>query len=238
MSIIYLYIKHCNCCGLKYFGKTTNRNPFKYSGSGVYWKRHIKEKSISTEDIWGFDNQEAYTDFALRFSKENNIVDSSDWANLRDENGLDGAPIGNTNNLGNKHSEETKRVMSVQKAGENNPFFGRQHTEETKKMMSVSHAGYSHQKESKDKISKSYKEWLSKNPHPKEGTLCSKETKDKIRIGLVGKRHTEERKTKLSDAASRRPDVTCPHCGKIGKINQLSRWHFNNCKTLSFTSSF
>jgi hypothetical protein len=25
--------------------------------------------------------------------------------------------------------------------------------------------------------------------------------------------------------------ATCPHCGLTGGINQLKRWHFNNCKT-------
>ena len=24
--------------------------------------------------------------------------------------------------------------------------------------------------------------------------------------------------------------IECPYCGKIGAINNMSRWHFNNCK--------
>lgn len=27
---------------------------------------------------------------------------------------------------------------------------------------------------------------------------------------------------------------TCPHCGKIGGVNQMPRWHFDNCKLLEF----
>lgn len=26
--------------------------------------------------------------------------------------------------------------------------------------------------------------------------------------------------------------VTCPHCGKVGAMNTMSRWHFSNCKTI------
>ena len=36
-----LYVKTHNITGLKYLGKTNNKNPHKYRGSGTYWKRHI-----------------------------------------------------------------------------------------------------------------------------------------------------------------------------------------------------
>ncbi len=39
----YLYIKTHNKTGMKYFGKTVSEDPEKYSGSGVYWKRHIEK---------------------------------------------------------------------------------------------------------------------------------------------------------------------------------------------------
>jgi len=28
----------------------------------------------------------------------------------------------------------------------------------------------------------------------------------------------------------KKKQVTCPYCGKIGGINNMSRWHFDNCK--------
>jgi hypothetical protein len=39
----YLYIKQHSITGLKYFGKTTKSNPYKYNGSGKYWIRHINK---------------------------------------------------------------------------------------------------------------------------------------------------------------------------------------------------
>ena len=88
--IIYLYVKQHIITGLKYFGKTLN-NPFKYPGSGTYWKNHCKKhgkKYIKTIEIWGFDDQKLCTQFALKFSKQNNIVESEEWANLIPEDGI------------------------------------------------------------------------------------------------------------------------------------------------------
>ena len=87
---IYLYIKQHSVTGLKYFGKTISKNPFKYLGSGKRWVPHIKKHGVDqvkTLEIWGFDNQEMCTEFALKFSKDNNIVESKEWANLMEENG-------------------------------------------------------------------------------------------------------------------------------------------------------
>lgn len=89
--IIYLYIKQHSITGLKYFGKTTQKDPFKYLGSGSYWKNHIKKhgkEHIKTIEIFGFDDIDLCIDFALKFSKDNNIVASNQWANLCKENGI------------------------------------------------------------------------------------------------------------------------------------------------------
>ena len=93
----YLYIKQHSITGKKYFGKTISDNPHKYQGSGTVWLRHIKKHGKEfVKTIWVSD---VYTDtsiieIALHFSKENNIVESDDWANLMLENGLDGTPPG------------------------------------------------------------------------------------------------------------------------------------------------
>ena len=42
--MIYLYKKTHNKTGLKYLGKTISKDPYTYSGSGVYWTRHDWEK--------------------------------------------------------------------------------------------------------------------------------------------------------------------------------------------------
>lgn len=111
--MITLYIKTHNVTGLKYFGKTTKKDPYKYKGSGKYWLQHLKKHGydVSTEIIGRFDSQEDCTKFALKFSEENQILESKEWANLRVENGLDGAPTGNS------FSEETIIKMRNAKVG-------------------------------------------------------------------------------------------------------------------------
>lgn len=110
--MIYLYVKSHNVTGLKYFGKTI-QNPFKYKGSGKHWVRHIKKHGydVTTEIVGQFETEEEAKEFALSFSKENDIVESNSWANLKEENGLDGSPVGV------KFSEEHKKNISASMLG-------------------------------------------------------------------------------------------------------------------------
>ena len=92
MKPIYLYIKQHSITKLKYFGKTY-KDPNKYMGSGKHWLRHIKKHGINyVETIWYqlFTDEQELITYALNFSIQNNIVESSQWANLKNENGLDG----------------------------------------------------------------------------------------------------------------------------------------------------
>ena len=93
----YLYIKQHDTTGKFYFGKT-QINPEKYKGSGVHWQRHIQKHGIKhVKTLWYclFTNKEDLVECALLCSKLWNIVDSKDWLNLMEENGLDGVNIGN-----------------------------------------------------------------------------------------------------------------------------------------------
>lgn len=92
---IYLYIKTHNKTGLKYFGKTT-KEPFAYTGSGKYWLRHLDKHGydFSTEIFGCYDDIDVCEKDAVKFSLDNNIVESTKWANCIVENGKDGAPVG------------------------------------------------------------------------------------------------------------------------------------------------
>lgn len=115
--MIYLYVKTHNKTGLKYFGKTTRPDPISYKGSGKYWSRHLKKhgSDFTTEIIATFDNEKSCELFAIKFSLENDIVNSNLWANLREENGLDGAPLGHTT------KKETKLKISQTLLGRPSP---------------------------------------------------------------------------------------------------------------------
>ena len=44
------------------------------------------------------------------------------------------------------------------------------------------------------------------------------------------KEFTVETRKKMSEAALKRPKITCPHCNKSGYVSNMHRWHFDNCK--------
>src|SRR5690606_25868470 len=136
----YIYVKQHRNTKLKYFGMTRKKNPYDYMGSGTYWLRHLKihGKYVDTLNVWEFDDDTIAETFALNFSKENDIVESNEWANLRPENvrtgqvfgasGMKGSKnprFGKTKELnafyGQKHTEETIKLYKKQKSGSNNP---------------------------------------------------------------------------------------------------------------------
>lgn len=145
MITYYLYLKE-SPLGLKYLGMTT-RNPYKYKGSGKYWVRHLKSHNFSLIDIktlilFESNNKLEVDTFALKFSVENDIVNSKNFANLMPESGIDCT-------IGRICSEETKKKISmankgripskesIEKAKNNRKIkVGFRHTEETRKKLS------------------------------------------------------------------------------------------------------
>ena len=88
-----LMVKKHNKTGLLYFCKTVRLEQAKsYSGSGVYWKRHLKEHGNDFSTLWISDvfYDSAIVKVAVSFSDTHDIVNSKLWANLIPENGLDG----------------------------------------------------------------------------------------------------------------------------------------------------
>jgi hypothetical protein len=62
----------------------------------------------------------------------------------------------------------------------------------------------------------------------KLNTTRSRESCVKQSITLTGKKRP---KHTLALLGRPRPMTQCPHCGKTGGINNMSRWHFENCQT-------
>ena len=132
--MITLYKKTHNKTGLKYFGKTTKDDPYTYHGSGKYWKRHLKKHGfdISTEIILQHTDLEVIKELALFYSEENDIVNSKEWANLKEELGTDGG------SLKEWHTEESRKKMSDNRKGKVGRPAGWKHTDKTREKMSKS----------------------------------------------------------------------------------------------------
>lgn len=167
--MISLYVKTHNKTGLKYFGKTKRKNVHSYTGSGVYWKRHLKKhgRDYITRVIAQFseDQIEELREFAINFSIENDIVNSKEWANFTIETGLD------------FHNALTgKNHPMWGKTGKNHQRYGKPISEESRRRMSEAQRGRVITEEMKRKISKKLK-----------GQILSDEVKEKIKQSCTGK---------------------------------------------------
>ena len=97
----HLYIKTHNVTGLKYLGQT-QQDPYVYKGSGVYWKRHLKKhgNDVTTEVVLQTESYNELVNKGLELSKQYDVMDSKNWANLTEESG---------NGIGSKFSSRLQR---------------------------------------------------------------------------------------------------------------------------------
>jgi hypothetical protein len=200
----YLYHK-ISPLGLNYLG-ITQRNPFTYKGSGIYWKRHLKVHKIRTNEIETIilcetKQIDVLIEKSKYFSELYDVVKSSHWANLTPE-------TGNNSILGYKFSDEVKKRMSESRkgklVGEKNPMFGKFVSQETRDKISKSNTGQKRSDETRNKI----REKLTGNKNTL-GFKYSEESKKKIleagkgeRISKsnLGRKNSENSKKKMSES--------------------------------------
>lgn len=66
---------------------------------------------------------------------------------------------------------------------------------------------------------------LSGENHPYYGKTCSPERRAAIIAGTKGVKKSDTSKMRKPKAK-----MTCHHCGKVGSIGNIHRWHLDNCK--------
>jgi hypothetical protein len=108
-NLLTLYLKE-SPLGLKYLGITSKKNPYKYKGSGSYWKKHLKSHNFSNSDVktiilYQTYSKEELKKMGLHYSKVYDIVNSKEFANLCYESG-------ECSKLGYVPTEETKKKLS------------------------------------------------------------------------------------------------------------------------------
>ena len=223
----YLYIKQHSITGLLYFGKTTKSDPYKYKGSGTYWKNHIKKygtEHVKTLWIKLFDDKNSCVNYATNFSTKNNIVESHKWANQVIEDGLGNGTPGricseetkskiSKSNTGKKHSNETnqKKVLkgerngmfNVRRFGVNSPHYNKPHTEESRKKMREA----------------------AKN----RKKICCPYCQKNVDTANAKKYHFDKCKFNPNTTMEL---ITCPHCNiKSPNKGNMNRYHFDKCKS-------
>lgn len=235
--MFYLYIKEHNITGMKYLGQT-RKNPFKYKGSGKYWRRHLQKhgNDVKTTIIGEYQTIEELMIAGEYYSNEWKIVESEHWANLIPETGS-----GNKDpRLSELYMEKwTKGVFSNK--GNDNPNFGKIMTNEERQLLIdgwEKRLKEGHVPWNKGIVYDSVRASKLRVPHPKaQGKSQTPEHIEARKKSLKGrtpgfkdKTHSEETKQLQRTSALNRPKKQCPHCNKIIAINAYAKWHGDNCK--------
>jgi hypothetical protein len=113
----------------------------------------------------------------------------------------------------------------------------------TRTSMGFSTAGTNLSPETKQKISEAQKGVPKSDEHKQKMSEAHKNMSDETRQKMseaktsenhpmFGKEQTPEHRQKISESRKGVPQeqVECPHCGKIGGISNMTRYHFDNCK--------
>ena len=92
--MVRLMLKVHNITGLKYLCVTTKDNWYEYTGSGIYWLRHLNVHGTDISTLLILESQtndDHFRNECLRISTELDIVNSKEFANLVPEYGLIGS---------------------------------------------------------------------------------------------------------------------------------------------------
>lgn len=212
----WLYIKRHRKTGLLYFGKTI-RDPIKYTGSGVYWKKHIKIHGRNVETVWceRFTDSISLIEFAKSFSELFNIVNDINaegkkcWANVVPENGQDGGQ-----NAG------MPSPLKGKPAGKPSIWKDKKRPEHSKTMR-----GRTQSPAHSLKISSALKKHVRTAEHSKAISDSKKGVPNpKVSIALKGNPNQNTNKGKKLKT------YQCTYCSTETTGGNLKRWHNENCK--------
>lgn len=136
---------------------------------------------------------------------------------------------------GYKHTNETRALISA-------IHKGKPKSETFKKLMSLVHTGRIVSEETRAKLSAALKandarftpEYRQKMSDLKKGTKHSQESIEKIKATRIREPRSEETVNRIKETLSKRPILTCPHCGLQTKnAANLSRYHGDKCSALT-----
>lgn len=181
-----------------------------YSGSGLLWQRAKRKYGINA-----FDKEILYEGLNFR-EEEKRILTEHDAANnpmsynMKNE-ALGGSFPGEKNGMfGKKLTKEQRYACGNAFRGKKRPDHSDSMTGEGNPMFGKNDQAHGIIDRAKANSGKTYEEIY--------GEDVSKELKQKLSNSQKGKKH------KLKE-------VECPHCKKKGAGPNMTRYHFDNCKT-------
>lgn len=229
---IYIYKKTHVKTGLKYLGKTVQKDPHRYKGSGIRWLNHIKTHGydVVTEILKVCSSKEEAAHWGQYYSNLYNVVESDQWANLKPETGDGGG--------GKKSAEVIAKTLDTRR---------KNGTMNTNSFESISKSRVT--KEKNNTLNNNTAESIAKKlaTRQRNGTLwqdqkiIQKILNTKVKNGTINSRTTDSikrqketiAKTGNNNCKKNNPThhkVTCEHCSKIVGLGMFARWHGDKCK--------
>ena len=209
-----LYLKKHDTTGKLYLGWTT-RDVETYSGSGVYWLKHLKKHGnfVSTVVLEETADLNRLRSQGKYYSELWDVADNPQFANLKEEDGVGGNYGAQTRQRMSQSAKERVARMGPPTGG--SPQARAEHSARTKTFW----ADPENKKKRREAIKrgKAASAWV-KPP-------SSDETKKKQSDALKG------RKLNLGMTYKMKP-VECPHCGTKGSGGNMTRYHFDKCRSL------
>ncbi len=136
--------------------------------------------------------------------------------------------INSKKHKGRKHSDEHRRKNSLAKKGRKGPPRSAESIAKSLETR-IRNGKLNHSEETKAKIREKRK--LQVISHSAETRKKISES-NKGNQSMLGKHHSNETKKKISKAHIGKAfyKIECPHCKYIGGVNNMYKWHFDNCK--------
>jgi hypothetical protein len=218
--MLRLMIKTHAVTGLKYLCVSSRDDYLEYCGSGTRWRRHLVEHGpiIETEVLFETTSKVALRKKGLKYSKRFGVVDSSEWANLCEENGGGGNTVSGkmwiTNGVQDKYTDTD--IPEGWHRGRSTGAFSVKGNQSKFSSRSSKFSGKRHSTKTKDKMSTSHK-----------GIVFSDEWKNNISISLSGIPKSKKHRKALRVPKTLKT-VTCA-CGKTGKYWAKFAKHYNEC---------
>lgn len=214
---VYIHTNKIN--NKKYIGITKQKANRRWRDGGGY-KGCVRFYSAIQKYGWdGFKHEIVYDNISFQEACdiERELIEQFNTRNI-----LYGYNLQFGGESGKKHSDETKKVLSIRFSGENHPNYGKNLSDETKEKIRQSHIGNKNYNYGK----KIPHETRKKMSEAHEGNKLSDETKKKISDSNKGKAKSEIHKQNMSKSriGSKHSDET----KKKMSITHIERYNDDN----------
>lgn len=206
-----LYLKTHNETGLNYLGYTARKDVHKYKGSGHYWKRHIAKYgyNVTTTTLGVYDSENDLKYWGLYYTNLYGIVENTNFANLKEEAGISG-----------RYSSESKEKMKIAAAKRIEKYGAPAGAWTTESAIALNETTWKNPEIRQKRI-----EGISKALTGLKRGPRTDEFKEYMSKTLTGRSYGKNVKHQLVEK-------TCPHCLKSGKGPNMTRYHFDKCKSI------